>query len=203
MNSRSTRCRCRRLAISSQSRHSLRTVPTNHSATAFAFGALTGVWMTRMPSAWNTVSNARVNLPSLSRTNEEPQWSLVLGEREDKVPRLLGCPDTVRVLAHAGEVHAPGRELDKEQHVDPPQRDRLDREKVARDHALSLAPDELAPGRPTTSPGRSQPRVGKDLADARRGDLDPEPCELACDPPVPPSRVLPREAQHQRTNTHG
>jgi hypothetical protein len=45
-------------------------------------------------------------------------------------------------------VHAPGRELDEEQNVDPPQGDRVDGEEVARDHALCLASDELAPGNP-------------------------------------------------------
>src|SRR5664280_957511 len=61
MNSASTRCRCRWSAISSQSGHSRLTVPTNRSATAFAFGARTGVWMTRMPSVLKTVSKALVN----------------------------------------------------------------------------------------------------------------------------------------------
>jgi hypothetical protein len=50
-----------------QSRHSRLTVPTNRSATAFAFGDLTGVRITRTPSALKTVSKARVNLPSLLR----------------------------------------------------------------------------------------------------------------------------------------
>jgi hypothetical protein len=44
-----TLSRWRRLRISSQSRHSARTVLTNRSAMAFACGERTGVVTTRMP----------------------------------------------------------------------------------------------------------------------------------------------------------
>jgi hypothetical protein len=59
--------RWRRPQTSTQSRHSSRTVRTQRSANALAFGACTGVVMTRMPSAANTSSKARVNLLSRSR----------------------------------------------------------------------------------------------------------------------------------------
>jgi hypothetical protein len=42
-------------------------VRTKRSAVAFAFGARTGVLMTRMPSLVNTASKFRVNLLSRSR----------------------------------------------------------------------------------------------------------------------------------------
>jgi hypothetical protein len=57
---RSTRSRWRRLRISSQSRHSERTVLTKRSAIAFACGARTGVFSIRMPSLRTTSSKEGV-----------------------------------------------------------------------------------------------------------------------------------------------
>ena len=57
----------RRFTISSQSRHSARTVRTKRSAIAFACGARTGVLMIRIPSLAKTASKSRVNLLSRSR----------------------------------------------------------------------------------------------------------------------------------------
>src|SRR6266545_396358 len=48
--------------------HSRRTVPTHGSATAFAFGARTGVLTTRSPSVRNTSSKAPENFESRSRS---------------------------------------------------------------------------------------------------------------------------------------
>ena len=67
---RSTRSRWRRLRIRSQSRHSERAVRTKRSATAFAFGARTGVRMISIPSLRKTVSKSRVNLLSRSRSRK-------------------------------------------------------------------------------------------------------------------------------------
>ena len=65
--SHSTCSRCRRPRISSQSKHSRRTVPTQRSANAFARGARTGVRTTRTASAVKTASNANENFASRSR----------------------------------------------------------------------------------------------------------------------------------------
>ena len=93
--------------------------------------------------------------------------SLAVGERAHEVPRLLGRPCTVWVLGQAGEVHAPGSELDEEQHVDPPQRDGVDREEIARDDALCLAADELTPGDPAALSGGSNSGGLHELTDGR------------------------------------
>src|SRR5450759_1401140 len=130
-------------------------------------------------------------------TDQELQRSFSLGEREHEVPGLLRCPRTIGVLGQPGEVYSPGRELDEEQHVDSPQRDRVDREEVAREHALRLAADELAPGKPSAPSRRSEPGAGEDPTDARWGDLDTERDQLSGDPLVSPPRVLPRESQHE------
>ena len=47
-------------------RHSRRTLPTQRSICAFAFGARTGVRITRVPSLLKTASKARLNLLSRS-----------------------------------------------------------------------------------------------------------------------------------------
>lgn len=53
--------------ISSWSRHSRRTVPTQRSATALALGACTGVQLTWVPVARRTSSSILVSLASRSR----------------------------------------------------------------------------------------------------------------------------------------
>lgn len=104
-------------------------VPTNRSATALAFGARTGVWITRIPSVLNTLSKLACEL-AVVVTDQELQGPLALRERGHEVPGLLRCPRAVGVLGHAGEVHAPGGKLDEEQHVGPPEGDRVDCEEV-------------------------------------------------------------------------
>src|SRR6266487_4155495 len=93
---RETRSKWRRPQISSQSRHSCRTVRTQRSAWAFAFGAWMGVVMIRTPSAAKTSSKARVNF-AVAVMEEEP--------RRGSVPRLLGLHlhrELPRPLDHPG-----------------------------------------------------------------------------------------------------
>src|SRR5512133_3902939 len=103
MYTRSTRSRCRRLRISSQSRHSARTVLTKRSAIAFAFGARSGVLTIRMPSLRKTSLKGPLYL--LSRfTNQEAD--AVVREVEAKVARLLRDPDAGGIGRTAGEPDA-------------------------------------------------------------------------------------------------
>jgi hypothetical protein len=71
----STCSRWRRLRISSQSKHSERTVRTKRSAIAFAFGARTGVFTIRMPSLRKTSSKWPLYLLSGSRIRKRTPWS--------------------------------------------------------------------------------------------------------------------------------
>src|SRR4029453_11313884 len=124
---RRTCSRWRRPMISSQSRHSLRTVRTNRSAHAFACGACTGVWITLIPSLRNTSSKAAVNLLSRSWIRKR------IRSRRSVKRRLRACwttqaPDGFE--GAPGKVNAPAAELDEEEHVEAAQRDRLDREEV-------------------------------------------------------------------------
>src|SRR5213593_2819351 len=142
---RSTRSSWRRLRISSQSRHSERTVRTNRSAIAFAFGARTGVFTIRMPSLRKTSSKGPLYLLSRSLIKKRTSLSLKV---EAEVSRLLGHPLARRIPSAAGEPDSAVRVRDEEEHVEAAQQDRLDGEEVTGDHAGCLRPQELAPARP-------------------------------------------------------
>src|SRR6266542_4099746 len=85
MKTRSTRSRCGRLRMRSQSRHSARAVRTKRSAIAFAFGARTGVLTIRMPSLRKTSSKGPLYLLSRSRIRKRAPCS------EKSRPRLRAC----------------------------------------------------------------------------------------------------------------
>ena len=120
-------------------------VRTKRSANAFAFGARTGVLMIRMPSLAKTASKSRANLLSRSRMRKRN------GVRRSWIPPgelagLLTDPGAGRVCRAAGQVDTSAAEIDEEQHVQPLQRDRLDREQVDREHARGLCSQKGTPG---------------------------------------------------------
>ena len=81
-------------------------------------------------------------------------------------------------------MNAPGRQFDEEQDVEPPQLERGDGKKVALEDARSLLPEELSPARLQALRRRLDFHFLKDPPDGARGELDPEPDQLALDPPV-------------------
>src|SRR5437868_6501964 len=170
---RSTRSRWRRFTISSQSRHSARAVRTKRSANAFAFGARTGVLMVSIPSLAKTASKSRVNL--LPVAHEEAKRRSPLLECPGELSGLLGDPGARRVRGAAGQVDTSAAELDEEEHVQPPQRDRLDGEEVDREHARGLRSQERVPGESGALAGRAESRLAQDLRDGRCRDGDAEP----------------------------
>jgi hypothetical protein len=163
--------------MSSRSRHSRRRLPTQRSARARAFGARTGALITRMPSERKTSSNSRVNVLSRSRTRT------VSGHPRHRAASA-GC-------APAGSPTATSRELDEEQNVEALQEERVDGEEVAFENACRLRSQELGPAWLDPFRRRLDPRLLKDRPDRARRKLDPEPDQLALDPPVSPARVLP------------
>src|SRR5438094_658869 len=76
--------------------------------------------------------------------DEEPEGVLV-SELHGEVARLLGDPAAVWVRAAGDVLNPPGRERDEEEHVDPLQEDRLDRQEVAGEHARRLRSEEGSP----------------------------------------------------------
>src|SRR6266508_3682311 len=189
-----TRSRWRRPRISIWSRHSLRTVPTHRSATAFAFGAWTGVFTTATPSVRNTSSKGPENLVSRSRIRKR---LAVQSPNHREVAGLLRDPDPVRASGHSSDVHPSRGELDEEQEVHRLQERGLHGEKVAGEHSLRLLAEEFAPPRAGPTGRRSQAAAAKDPPDGARPHTDTELAELALDPDAPPSGVLPAQAGNE------
>ena len=59
---------------------------------------------------------------------------------QQQVAGLLGDPAAVGIGGHPGQVDPPGVQFDEEQHVQPPQPDRIDGEEVAGEDAGVLQP---------------------------------------------------------------
>ena len=75
--------------------------------------------------------------------DEETHRPLPVGERYHKVARLLGHPTLVRIRRHATEVDAAVTQLDEKEHVQAPQPDGVDRQKVTSDDRGRLRAQEL------------------------------------------------------------
>ena len=101
--------------------------------------------MTRTPCAVKTASNEPVKL-RVPVTDQEPELASPFAEVQHQVPRLLGHPLPGRMRRGTKQVHSPGGDLHDEQDVDPLQRDRVDVQEVAGQHALGLSGEELRPG---------------------------------------------------------
>src|SRR5712691_1870986 len=154
---RSTLSRWRPLRISSQSRHSERTVLTKRSAIAFAFGARTGVFTVRMPSLRKTSSKERLYLLSRSRIRKRAPCSV-----KSRL-RLRACwvtqPPVGLVVQPASQTRRFPCAM--KEHVVATQEHRLDREEIALDDARRLRSQEPAAALTGLPRCRYQPRVSE------------------------------------------
>jgi hypothetical protein len=146
--------RCRRLRISSPSRHSARTVRRKRFALAFACGAGTGVFTTRTPPLRNTSSTGRCTCCRGRESGHERTAQRSRGR--DCVPaesprRRSGWPCSLPARRAA-------RMRDEEQHVVAAKEDAVDGEEVAGDDAPRLSAPESAPAWPR-APRRRPSRV--------------------------------------------
>src|SRR6266487_2747102 len=114
-----------------------------------------------------------------------------------EIARLLGYPGAGRVGRAARQVDLAVSEFDEEEHVEAAQRDRVDREEVARQHARSLLAEEVAPARACTPRGWLETGAEQDAPHRARRDTQAELEQLAGDPRVAPTRVLACESQHE------
>jgi hypothetical protein len=90
-----------------------------------------------------------------------------------------------------------GSQFDKEQHIQPPQPDRVDGKEVAREDAGRLLAQERPPG-PGHPPWRwIHPMTTQGGADRGCRDAHTKPEQLALDALVAPARVLPGQADDQ------
>src|SRR6266536_3947235 len=101
-----------------RSRQSLRTVRTQRSANAFAFGARTGVRITSIPSERKTSSKARLKL-RLAVMDQQLERLLLLGQLHDNVPGLLSHPGAVWVGSTGDELEPARCQREEKEHVDP------------------------------------------------------------------------------------
>src|SRR5437870_11534631 len=76
---------------------------------------------------------------------DEESEGVLVAELDGEVAGLLGDPASVRVRAAGDVLNPPGCERDEEEHVDPLQEDRLDRQEVAGEHARRLRSEEGSP----------------------------------------------------------
>src|SRR5713101_3745665 len=160
---RRTCSRWRRPTIRSQSRDSVLTVRTNRSAYAFACGARTGVWITLIPSLRIVETSGEF---AVAIVDQEAHPFEEAGEAE--VARLLNDPGSCRVRRAAGEVDAPAFEFDEEEHVEAVQRDGLDGEEVAGEHARGLPAQEQPPAQRSAPGSGLEPSRGKQALDRTR-----------------------------------
>jgi hypothetical protein len=77
--------------------------------------------------------------------DQEPRPLLLFGPLHHQVARLLRDPSTVRVGGHTSEMDAPTLELNEEEHMQPPQPERLDSKEVTLKDPRGLLAQELAP----------------------------------------------------------
>jgi hypothetical protein len=100
-----------------------------------ACGAWIGVRTTRIPAPWNTSSIA----------NQEAHRFRPVWKRPWNLAGSLGDPFLVRMRGATSEVHAPSSDLDKEQHVQLPEPERVNGQEIDGDHAFRLRLKELTP----------------------------------------------------------
>src|SRR5262249_18053040 len=90
--------------------------------------------------------------------NKEAETRRLLLDRPGELAGLLGDPLSAWVGGAAGEVNAAAPQLDEEENVEAPQRDRLDGEEVDREHTVGLLAQERPPGQAGTLAGRTDAR---------------------------------------------
>jgi len=105
---------------------------------------------------------------AVSVADEESRPDFFVVELHQQVACLLGHPRAVRVGRDPGQVHAPGRELDKEQDIRPFEEDRVDGEEVALENARRLCSEELRPARLEPVRRRLDPFLTQDRPDRAR-----------------------------------
>src|SRR6266511_4184332 len=191
---RRTCSRWRRPRMRIRSRQSARSVRTQRSAWAFAFGAWIGVRITLMRPVRKTSSKAGLNF--IAVVHEEPEGVLV-AELHEKVARLLGRPAPVGIRGGGDVLDPPRRERDEEQHVDSLQEGGLNSEEVASKHASCLRAQKRAPRRLAPLRRWLHSSFEQHLAYRGRTHRDAQALEFADDTFVAPVRVLVAKPQDQ------
>ena len=131
--------------------------------------------------------------PRANRAGTEPQANLT----DPDVRIMLRDPVPRRMPRHSEYVEPSCAYLEDEEHVDPTQQHRVDREEVTRQHRARLSTAELPPRRTFAARSRIKPGLTQDVPHGRRSHPIAKPDEFAVDPAVTPRRVLPGEPDYQ------
>src|SRR6266496_4037951 len=108
-------------------------------------------------------------------------------EIPDNLACLLVNPGRVWMLGTACEVHATAAQLDEEKHIQRPQKESFDREKIARQDLLSIMAHEMAPTWRTAAFGSTwdamaSQNVGDGFVAKRDAQFGEFPCDLVVAP---------------------
>jgi len=133
----------------------------------------------------------------VSVADEEIETPAGIVEIGSEVACDLGHPCTARVGGDAKDMDDASLELDHEQHVVAAEQHRVDMEEVGGHDALGLGRKELGPDGTRAPVSRWETVPAQHRRDARLRHGDAELCELADDPELSPSGVLPRELADQ------
>jgi hypothetical protein len=125
------------------------------------------------------------------------QLSASFAQHHQQVAGLLGDPQTVGGGGHPGQVDPPGVQLDEEQHIPPPQPDRVDGEEVAGHDSGCLLAQECSPGRGHRPGCGIQSMTAEGGADRGCRDLHPEAQQFSLDALVAPAGMLLGQADDQ------
>jgi hypothetical protein len=130
--------------------------------------------------------------------DQEPDRLASFDERLDDVPCPSGDPLPGRVRGDARQMHLPRRQLDEHEHVHAAEQHRVDGEEIAGDDPAGLRAQELPPRLRRPTRHRIDPSLPEDRPDRAGCNPNAEAGEFALDPPVAPTRVLPRQPLNQR-----
>jgi hypothetical protein len=155
-NSANTNRSCRPPKMSIRSSTSRRTVPTHRSASAFARGAPHRRAQHLDPLSGNDRIERAGELGS-TIPQHKPEPTDTLLKAHHQIPGLLGHPLPHRMRPHPEHLDPAGRYLDRDQHLQPPQHDRIHGDKVQGQHAGGLSSYELPPGQRRPGECRSNP----------------------------------------------
>jgi len=106
---------------------------------------------------------------------QETNWFRALGERPRHLTCMLRHSAVVGMGGAAGEVHVAGRHLDEEQHVQPPQPDRVDGEEIYGNDTPRLRTQELMPRWPLAPTRWTEMFLAKDLPHRVADTTTPSP----------------------------
>jgi hypothetical protein len=183
--------------MSSRSRHSRRTLPTQRSACAFAVWRLHGCADHGDPFALEDMVEGAAEL-GVAIVDQQAQRLLPIVDRHQQVERLLGCPGAGRGRGAGDELDSAALERDEEEHVDSFQPGGLDGEEIAGERRRRVLTEEVAPGELVSLRRRRQTMADEDRPHRCRRNRDAKASQFADDPSVAPRRVLACELNDER-----